>query len=203
MKLNNHLLGIAPKPFQTINIHFPRKKPPLMVHSQMPIATKHQRIITLKLICIHNGSSSHLLYGHIQQRLRRHTLHDLYSHRPISLVNTENRDFPSCPSSSLPFPSSSKVGFIQFNFSFKKSFLSLAGQKSHAKDRDRFQNGWITEPDLLRNLPRREFDFKEFDNTEPFLVSNTKLINPSIRKIMEGVFAPLTPVPFTDDAIDF
>jgi len=203
MKLDNSLFGITPKPFQTINIYPPRRKPPLMVHSQMPIATKHQGIITSKFIRIDNGSSSHFPDGHVQQRLRRHVLDHLHPHRPISLVNAENRDFPGCPSASLPFPSASKIGFIQLNFALEKSFFALAAQKGQTKYRDGSENSWITEANLLGNLPCREFHFKEFDNPEPFLIRDPELVNPSVREIMEAVFAPLTSIPFVGNSINF
>lgn len=203
MKLDNPLLSIAPKPFKSINIDSPRRKTPLMVHSQMPITTKHQRIITSKLVRIHNGPSSHLLDGHVEQRLCRHVLHHLDSHRPISPVDAENRDFPGCPSASLPFASSSKVGFIQFNLSFKKSSFLITGQNGHPKNRDCSENGGITDPNLLGDLSRRELDFKKLDKPKPFLAGDTKQVNPSIREIMEGVFAPFTPVSFACNSIVF
>lgn len=203
MKLNNPLLGITPKPLQTINIHSPRRKMPLMVNPQMPITTKHQGIITSKLIRINDGSTPDLLDGHVEQRLRRNVLDHLDSNRPIALVNAENRDFSGCPSAPLAFPSASKVSLIELNLPFKKPFLRLAGHNRHTKHRDGSKNGGITESNLLGDLSGRELHFKELNNPEPLLVRDPKLLNPSIREIVKAIFAPLTAVLFSPDAIDF
>jgi len=203
MKLNDPLLGITPKPLQPINIHSPRRKMPLMVHSQMPITTKHQRIITSKLIRINNRSTTNLLDGHVEQRLRRNVLDHFNSNHPISLVDAENRDFPGRPSATLAFSSAPKVSLIELNLPFKKPFLRLVGHNRRTKHRNSSQNGGIAQSNLLGNLSGRKLHFKELNNPEPLLVRDPKPLNPSVREIVKTIFASFTAVLFNFDAIDF
>lgn len=146
MELDNPFLGITPESFNTINVHFPRRKPPFMINSQMPISTKHQSIIASKFICINNRSSSDCFNSHVHQRLCSNILNNFNPDRTIPFITAEYWDFPSSTSSSLSFSSSSKVALVHFDFTLKESIVILTCQNSHAYKGNCPQNSWIKAP---------------------------------------------------------
>jgi len=203
MKLNDPLLSITPESFETVDIDFSRRKPFLMINSEMPVTTEHKGIIAFEFIRIHNRSSSDRLNSHIQKRLSSNILYNLNPNSTISLVNTEDRNFSSCPSASLSLPPSSKVSLIKFDLPFEKSFPILVSKYRKPDNSYRLKNRRITQPNLLSYFPCRKFYFKELYNPEPLLIGYIKLIKPSIREIMKGISAPPTTISFTPNPVDF
>src|SRR4030042_3265454 len=120
MMLYNALLRITPKTFKSIDVNPPSRKILPMIDFKVAITTKHERIIALEFIGINNASPSHFLNSQIQHRLRSNIGDDLNEGLPLTLQDTENRDFPGCPSTSIPLSSAAKIGFVHLHLTPKQ-----------------------------------------------------------------------------------
>lgn len=203
MEFDQSFFGETPKAFEAINIYLARREALPMIDSKMAIAAKHKSIIAPELIRVDDGSATDRFDGHAKQRLSRNVSDDFNSDRPVALQNAENRHFPSCPAATLPFTPSTKVTFVQLDFASKEQVRILAGYDSESDYRDRFKNRGIAQTDLLGDLPGRNFEFKELHDPQPLLERDVKLIDPSIREVVESIFTSFASVSSADDPIDF
>ena len=203
MELNDAFLGIAPETLKPINVYLTRREPFFMIDPQMTISTEHKGIVTSEFVRIHNRSSSDSFDRHAKQRLSSYVLNNLDPNRPISLVNTDNRDFPGCATSTLPFALAAKVTFVQFDLSSKKAIRVPVCNDRQTNNRYRFENRWITESNLVSNLSSRQLKFEQLDDPQPLLMRDSQLVNPSVREVMKRISTPLTPIPLARDSIDF
>ena len=176
----------------------------MMIDFKMPISTTHQRIIAFEFIGINDGAASNRLDSQIEQSHRTDVLNNFNTNNAVPFKNTENRNFPGCPSTSITFSPASEVSLIQFDLTSKQIMtLGVVGYNSYPKDIDCFKDSRITKINLLGDFPGREFQFKELDNPKPISATNPMLVNPASGEIMECVFTPFTSEPFTDDPVDF
>ena len=198
------LFSITPKAFQAVDVNFAVGKFLMMIDFQMPVSTTHQSVIASEFISIYNGASPDFLDSQVKQSHRTDIGNNLNPNNAVPLKDTENRDFPGCPSAPIAFSSTSEVSLIQFDFTGKQIItVGVVGYDSHPKDIDCFKDSGIAQANLLGDLPGGKLQFKELDNPKPISAANPKLVNPASGKIMEGVFTPFTSKPFTDDPVDF
>ena len=175
----------------------------MMIDFQMPVSTTHQSIIASEFIRVNDGASPDCLDRQVEQSYCTYILNNLNSNNAISLKNTENRDFPGCPSAPITFSSASEVGFIQFNLTGKQVInVGIVGYDSHPQDIDCFKDSRIAEANLLGDLPGRELQFKELNDPKPISTTNPEPVNPASGEIMEGVFTPFASELFTADPVD-
>src|SRR4030067_2379069 len=120
MKFHNSFFGITPKAFKPVNVHFACGESFLVVNSKMPVSTEHKGIITPEFISVYNRTSSYRFNRHRQKRFSRNILNNFNQNSPVSLENTEYRDFIISSPSSLAFASSAKIAFIKLYFTGKK-----------------------------------------------------------------------------------
>ncbi len=176
----------------------------MMIDFQMPVSTTHQSIIASEFIHINNGASMDCLDLQVEQSHRTDILDNLNPNDTVPLKNTENRDFPCHPSTSIAISSAPEVGFIQLYLTSKQVItVCVVGDDSHPKDIEYFKDSRIAEADLLGDLPGREPQFKELNNPMPISASIPELINPASGEIMESVFKTFTSELFTVDPVDF
>jgi hypothetical protein len=153
MKLNNSFFCITPKTFQAIDVNLATAKSFSMINSEMPIATKHQGVITSEFIGIDDRASSNSPDRQIENSLCTHILEDLYLHKPLSLQNAKNRDFVSSSPATLPLPSTSKVSFICLNFTFQEKIAISSVSCDRLPDKVKgLKNRRVRETQLLRSL---------------------------------------------------
>jgi hypothetical protein len=203
MEFDQSLLGETPKAFEAIDIHFARREAFPMIDSKMTIAAEHKSIIAPELIGVYNRSTTDRFDGHAEQGLCRNVFDDFDLDRPVALQNAENRNFSGCPATTLPFAPTTKIAFVQLNFTTEKQVGILTGDDSESDDRDCLQDRRITQAYLLGNLPGRNFEFKELNDPQPLLKRDVQLIDPAIREVVEGVFTSFASVSSADDPIDF
>jgi hypothetical protein len=204
MIFNQPLFCITPKALKPINIDFSSRKSLRMINLQMPVSTKHKRIVAFEFISIHDTSSSNSLYRKIQNRFRSHILQNIYPYNTVSFKDSKDRNFVPCSSSSWTFPLSSKIRLINLDFSFKKIFNPfICSNNGHSYQIYSLQHRGITQFNLLSNPPGRDLKFKKLQNPEPLLIRNPQFVNPSSSKVCKGIFAFTTPVSFSTQSVDF
>jgi len=203
MMLNQSLFGIAPKTFKAINIDFPSRKSLGMINFQMPVSTEHERIIASKFIGIHNAPSSNSLNCKVQNRICGYIFQNVHLHDTISFQYSKHRDLISRTASSGTFSFSSKICFINFDFSFKEVIGSfISSDNGHSYQMDSFQHRGVTEFNLLSNSPSRNLKLKQLHYPEPLLMRDPQLTNPSSGEIGKGIFTPTAPIALPPQSID-
>ena len=203
MEFDQSLLGETPKAFEAIDIYLARREALPMIDSKMTIAAEHKGIIAPELIGIHDRSATDSFDRHAEQRLSRNISDDFNLDRPVTLQNAENRHFPGCPAATLPFAPTTKIAFVQLDLTTEEHVRILSGDDGESDDRDRLQDRRITQSHLLSDLPGRNLEFKELNDPQPLLERDVQLIDPSIRKVVEGVFTSFASVSSADDPIYF
>ena len=194
--------GITPKTFQAVDVNFASGKFLMMIDFQMPVSTMHQSVIASEFIGINNRASANCFNGQVQQSLRTDIFDHFNPNDNVPFKNTENRDFPGSPSTSITFSAASKVGFIQFDLTSKQIMtVGVVGYDSHPKDSDCFKDSRITETNLLTDLPCRQLQFKQLNDPKPISATNPDLVNPSSGEIMEGILTASTSKLFTGDSV--
>ena len=86
-----------------------------MVDFKMPVTAKHQRVIAFEFIGIDDRSTPDGFRGEVQKRSGLDILHDRYFDNPVSLQDTENRDFAGSFPTSFTFAPASKTGLVKFD----------------------------------------------------------------------------------------
>src|SRR3990172_9329066 len=202
MELNKSFFSITPEAFKAINVHFTRGKHLTMINPKMSIATKHKCIIAFKFISIHDRAASDSLNSHIKDRFCRNILNDINLNHPVSLQNTEYRDFIICPSTPLALTSTTKICLIKLYLTIKKFLgILIACYNGLPNNIYRFMYRWITKLYLLCYLSCRKFKFKKLYYPQPLLIRYFNLVYPSVTKVVKCISTPFTTVFFTYNPI--
>jgi hypothetical protein len=203
MVLNQSFFRITPESFHPINVNFARSKAFSMVYFEMPVPTKHQRVIALEFISINDGSPSDCLNGQVQQCFSADVLYNSNFYSAISVQNAKDRDFVGCATAPLAFPSATEIGLIEFNLPLEKvASAGVSRYNGHPDDVYGLQNRRITQSCLLGNLPGRQLQFKELDNPKPVLTGDSQAVDPPAGEVVKGISTAFTSESFTDDLVD-
>jgi len=190
VELDQTLLGERPEALQAVRINLATRVSLLVIHPHVPIAAEHQGIVTAELVRIDDGAAPDRLDRQIQQRGGRDILNYIDLYHPVSLENTEDRHLMKGAPAALPFTLPTKVRFIYFDLA-PQQLLALrgAGQNRSTDQGDGFQGGWITDPNLLRDFPGRDFELEELNNPEPCFSRYFKAVDPAPGEVVEGITA--------------
>jgi len=203
MVLDEPFFSIAPEAFNTINIDLAGCKEFFMIDFKMPVATKHQRVITFEFIGIDDRSSPDSFHGEIQKCSGLDILDHLDLNNPVSLQDAENRDFAGSPTAPFTFASASEIGLVKFDFTLKEFiFPYCTAGNGHPDYTKGFEHRGIAQGCLLRDFPGRKFQFKELDNPQPLLETDSQAVDPSAGEVVKSIFAAFATQPFADDLID-
>ena len=203
MVFDESLFSITPETFHTVDVDLAGGKPFFMVDFKMPIATEHERVVASEFIGIDDGTSSDGLDREIQKRLSPDILDDLYFNDPVSFQDAEYRDFVGRTTPSLTLSPATEVGLIELNFTLEKIPGITPARDDRQPDHVRcFEHRGITQTRLLRDLPRRQFQFKEFEDPQPVLERNPQAVDPPTGEVMKRIFTALASEPFADDSVD-
>ena len=171
MELNKSFFSITPEDFKTINVHFTRGKHFTMINPQMSIATKHKCIVAFKFIGVYDRAASDSLNSHIKDRFCSNILNDINLNHPVSLQNTEYRDFIIGTSTPFALTSTTKICLIKLYLTIKKFLgILIACYNGLSNNIYRLMYRWITKLYLLGYLSCREFKFKKLYYPQPFLI---------------------------------
>ena len=204
VKLDQALFGEGPEAFQSIDVNFSARVSFFMVDSQVAIAAEHQRVIAAEFISIDDRSTTNRFDRHIQQRGRRDVFDDVDLDYAISLQNAENRDFMGSSPATFTLPLSSEVRFVHFDLAAQKivGFRSM-GDDGLSDHGDRLEGRRIANPELLRYLPGREFEFEELKDPEPGLGRDFDFIKPATGEVVKSVSTVFAAELLIADSIDF
>lgn len=203
MKFGQPFLCVAPKTLQTVDVDFSGGKAFPMIDPQMPVATKHQRVVTSKLVGIDDRAAADGLDGHIHQTLGRDVSNHFDLHNAVSLEDSEDRNLPGRPATAFSLAAASEIGLIQFNLARQEQLPIHMSQGGPSKQGDGLQDRWIAQSDLLSNPAGRQFDLKELDDPQPAFIRNSQPVDPPTRKVMERITTPLTAVSSAQEAVVF
>jgi len=204
MMFNKSFFSITPEAFNTVNIDLTRGESLPVVYLQVPISTKHQRIIAFEFVCVNNRAPSNSLNGEVEQCFCCDILDYFNFYNSISFKDAKDRDLIECTPASFPFASTSKVGLIKLNLPLKEFFtFTVIGQDGHPDCINRFEYSRITKPNLLGDFSGREFQLKELDDPEPLFTTDPDFIDPSSSKIMKSVSTAFTSISFTNYSVNF
>src|SRR5574337_938665 len=202
MELNKSFFRITPEAFKSINVHFTRGKHLTMINPQMSIATKHKRIVAFKFIGIYDRAASDSLHSHSKDRFCSNILNDINLTPPVSLQNTEYRDFIIGAPSPFALTSTTKICLIKLYLTMKKFLgILIACYDGLSHNTYRLMHRWITKLYLLGYLSCREFKFKKLYYPQPFLKRYFNLVYPSVTKVVKRISTPFTTVFFTSNPI--
>jgi hypothetical protein len=192
--LYNTLLRITPKTLKSVDVYPPSRKILPMIDLKMTITTKHKGIIAFKFISIDNASPSHFFNSQIQHRLRSNIGDDLNEGSPLTLQDTENRDFSGCPSPPISFSSATKVGLINLYFTPKQHLrIFRVSHNRKTNSSNRLINSVIRQSHLDADLPCGKFQFKELDDSQPLTTGQVPAVYPAAAEIMKGISATVAP----------
>ncbi len=204
MVLDESFFSIAPEAFNTINIDLAGCKELFMIDFKMPVATKHQRVITFEFIGVDDRSAPDSFNCEIQKCSGLDILDDLDLNDPVSLQDAENRDFVGSSTAPFAFASASEIGFVKFDFTPKEVILAdRSSGNGHSDDIQGFEHRGVAQGCLLRDFPGTEFQFKELDNPQPLLEADSQAVDPSAGEVVKSIFAAFAAEPSADDLIDF
>ena len=202
MELDNTLLCITTEAFNPVDVYFAISVIFLMVNLYMPVSTEHESVIASELTDVHDTTSPHFLNGEVQKRPGCDILKNFTPDNTISFKNAKYKYFILCYSSSIAFPSTSKVAFIHLNLTTED--VGSAQRVSYYSDTycsNGFQHGWITEPNLVCYPPCRQLKLKEFDNPKPITTGNMYFVNPSACEIVELVSILFSSIAFISNPV--
>lgn len=203
MVFSEPLFCVGPETLQTVDVDFPSSKSLAVIYTQMTVSTEHQSIVAPEPISVNDGSSTNRFDGHVQKFFCGDVRHHCGFNHPVSLENTEYRDFSSGATASLAFSPAAEIGFVHFNFATEEKLPIATGQVGQPDDRDGLVNRGVAQPHLLSNPPGRKFNLIEFDDPKPLFEGDLELIDPPTGEVMEGVSTALATVPFARDSVDF
>jgi len=202
MVLDQPLFSITPESFHPININLARGKAFSMVNFEMPVTAKHQGVIALEFIGIHDGSPPDRLDGEVQQCFRPDILYHRDLNDAIAVQDAEDRDFMGGAAPPLAPPSATEIGLIEFDLPLEKiAGSSIARYNGHPDDIHGLQNRGVTQSRLLGDLPGRKLQFKELEDPQPVLAGGSQAVDPAAGEVMKGILTPLATEPFTGNTI--
>jgi hypothetical protein len=204
VELDQPFLSEGPEAFQSIDIDFSAGISLFVVDPQMAITAEHQSVIATEFISVNDRSATHCLECHIQQRGCGDVFDDIDPDHSISLQNAENRDFMVSSPAAFPLSLSSKVRFVHFDLAAQKivGFRSM-GDDGLSDHGDRLEGRRIANPELLRYLPGREFEFEELKDPEPGLGRDFDFIKPATGEVVKSVSTVFAAELLIADSIDF
>ena len=126
MEFNQSLFSISPKTFKTVNADFPSIKSFSMVNCQMPVTTKHQRIIASKFIGVNERTSPNGFDRVGKQFTSADVLDDCDLYKAFSLENTEYRRLILGSSSAFTFSLAAEIRLISRDLSLEQEVAILA-----------------------------------------------------------------------------
>jgi len=99
-----------------------------VVHLQVPVATKHQAVITLELVRINDRTPADLFDRQLQQGGGRDVRNDRHMDLAVPLQDAQDWNFPGTPSTSVALATAPEVALIQFDLSAQQEggILGLA-----------------------------------------------------------------------------
>jgi len=174
-----------------------------MVNLEMPVTTKHQRVIALEFIGINNGSPSDRLDGKVQHCFGANILYHGDFDGAIAVQDAEDWDFVGCSTPSLALPSATEIGLIEFHLPLEKiAGASIDSYNGHSDHVYGLQNRGIIQSRLRGDLPGRQLQFKELDDPQPVLEGDSQAVDPAAGEVVECVWTPFTSESFTGDSVD-
>lgn len=190
MVFHDALLGVAPEALQPVDIHPATREVFPVVHTKVSVAAKHERVVALIFVRVDDASPANFLDRESQDIFCPGAGEHFHEDSSLPLQNAENRDFAGGTPSPFPFSLPSKIRFVHFDFA-AKGYVAIGGMSQNGgTDRvDRFIRRIVGEAELLSNLPDGEFQFEEFDETQPLSGGKISLVDPAAGEIMEGVAA--------------
>lgn len=188
--LDQSLLRPTPEALQAVDVDLAGGEAGLVVDRQMPVAAKHERVVSLVAVGINNAAPPHFLGGDGEQRLGFDVRHDLDIDLPGALQEPENRDFSRCPSSAFTFSAAAEIGLVNLHLAAEQD-LGVGGgaENGVADDHDRLVRGVISEAELAGDLPGREFELEEFDHAQPVGAGEAAQVQPAAGEVVKGVTA--------------
>lgn len=174
------------------------------MHFEMPIATKHQRIVAFKYTGIHDASSAHDLNGQVEQGLSGDIGDDFDLNDTSALQDAETRHFGRSPLTPGVFSHTPEAAFIGLHLPTQQR-LSILGlsQDAFADEMKGLQDCWIGKNHLAGSLECRDFQFEQLHQAQPLLGQNTQLSYPSVGPIGEFKSTTLASISLTTGGIDF
>lgn len=203
MEFNNSFFSVTPEPFNAVDVNFPIAKMFPMVNIDMPVPTEHQRIVAPEFVSINDAAPSDHFDCQIQKSFGFNIFNYLYMDTAVSLEDTEYGNLIGGTASTFAFAFAPKIRLVDFNGSVHPIRGNRVLPDRPSDKLDSLESRGITQPDLLSNPARGNFQFKELDDPQPFFRADPDFIQPSAAEVMEGILAPLTPVPFLKQSIDF
>ena len=159
-----------------------------MVNFDMPVSTKHKRVIASKLVCVDNTASSYRLDGEIQERLSSNIFEHFDLYHAITLKNTENRHLVGGSTTSWALSATSEVALVHLDLTTEK-LRGIGGMrnKSHTDCVYSFEHSGVAQVHLLCDPSGRQLNFKELDYPQPLCAGDVDSIDPSTAEVMELV----------------
>ena len=183
-------LGVTPEALQAVDIHPATREVFPVVHAKVSVAAEHERVVALVSVRVDNASPANFLDRESQHIFCPGAGKHFHEDSSLPLQDAENRDFAGGTPSPFSFSPSSKIRFVHFDFAAKEHVAIGGMSQDGGADRvDGFIRRIVGEAKLLSDLPDGEFQFEEFDETQPLSGGKMPLVDPAAGEIMEGVAA--------------
>lgn len=183
-------LGVTPEALQAVDVHPATREVFPVVHAKVSVAAEHERVVAPVSVRIDDASPANLLDRESQHIVCPGGGKHFHEDSSLPLQNAENRDFAGGTPSPFPFSLPSKIRFVHFDFAAKGRVAISGLSQDGGTDRvDGFIRRIVGEAELLSDLPYGEFQFEEFDETQPLSGSKIPLVDPAAGEVMEGVAA--------------
>ena len=188
MMFDEPLLGVGPKAFQAVDVHFAPSEAPIMIHPQVAIAAEHQGVIDLVAVGVDHAAPTDHLHGGGQKGLGRDVADRLHLDPAAPLQDAENRDFTRCASASLALALAPEVGLVRLHLPSKKlPSPRRCGHKTAPERRHGPQRRRIAHGELLGHLAGRDLQLKKLHHPKPLPGREAKPAQPAPRERPEGV----------------
>jgi hypothetical protein len=175
---------------QPVDVHPATREVFPVVHAKVSVAAEHERVVALVSVRVDDASPANLLDRECQHIFCPGARKHFHEDSSLPLQNAENRDFAGGTPSPFPFSLPSKIRFVHFHFA-AKGHVAIGGMRQDGgTDRvDGFIRRIVGEAKLLSDLPDGEFQFEEFDETQPLSGGKIPLVDPAAGEVMKGVAA--------------
>jgi len=194
MKLNNPFFSEGPETLQAVDVNLAGGESFGVVNPQMPVAAEHQGVVSLEFVGIDNGTAPDGLNSQTKDAFGGNVLNNLHFGNPVSLQDSKDRNLTGGSPAALSFSSASEIGFVHLNLSPEEIFIGAVGHDAFPDSIKCFQDSRIGKAQLLGCLSGRDFQFKEFNQPEPFSGRNRYFAEPATSEKRELVTAPFAPI---------